>query len=106
MAPGTNFAAQSGFPYASGELTPYGSGFRRLFYACKFCGKQFGGCAVAEDFTVHRIHAVSYGIAIVLSKRAEISPLGKPTADDTVGVFVTATLTGGIGVAVIDFLRV
>lgn len=69
-------------------------------------GKDLCGGAVVEDFTRHIVHVVSKGITVLLGEVFEGCAFWVKSADQAVCVFVTATLPTGIGVAVVDLLRI
>ena len=64
--------------------------------------EKLSGGPVAQDFPVHAVHAAGDIVTVFLPDSLHAPALGEVAADKTVIVLIGATLTGGIGVAVVE----
>lgn len=64
--------------------------------------EELSGGPVAQDFPVHAVHAAGNVVTVFLPHGLHAPALGEVAADEAVIVLIGATLTGGIGVAVVE----
>lgn len=64
--------------------------------------EELSGGPVAQDFAVHVVHVAGNCIAVFLPYVPHALAFGKEAADNAVIVLIGATLTEGIGVAVVE----
>jgi len=64
--------------------------------------KQVSGRLIVEDFTGHSVNEGGDSIAVLLCDLCHALAFREVSADDTIVSLIAATLTGRIGMAIID----
>lgn len=64
--------------------------------------EELSGGTITQNFAVHTVHTAGNIVTIFLSYVLHAPALGKEAADEAVIVLIGATLTGGIGVTVVE----